>query len=75
MCLCVCFFFLLIDILELFPFILSLDHESFDNLTFRWHELTEFDSFILKDLHEFIDLELGKRRNGINHAFLLKCGK
>ena len=72
MCLCVCFFFLLIDILELFPFILSLDHESFDNLTFRRHELTEFDSFILKNLHEFIDLKLRKRRNCIDHPLLLE---
>ena len=47
-----------IDILELFPLILSLDDESLDDLTFCRHQFTELDSLIFEYLHELIDLEL-----------------
>jgi hypothetical protein len=51
-------FFLDIDILELLPLILRLDDESFDDLTFCWHELAELDSLIFEYLDQLIYLKL-----------------
>ena len=47
-----------IDILELFPLVLSLHHESLDDLTLSRHQLAELDSLVFEYFHELIDLEL-----------------
>lgn len=67
-----CFFFFDIDIFQLFPFILGLDDEPLDDLSFCRHELAELDSFIFEDLDEFIDLELRKGRDCIDHSLFLE---
>ena len=65
--------FFSVNILELFPFVLCFDDESFDDFSFGRHEFAEFYAFILEYLDKFVDLKLREDRNGIDHSFFLEC--
>ncbi len=66
-------FFFYIYIFQLVPLVLSLGHESLDDLTLCRHQLAELDTLIFEYLHEFIDLELRERRDSVDDSFFLEC--
>ncbi len=66
------FLFFCIDIFELFPFILCLDNQSLDDLSFCWHELAKLNTLIFKYFYEFIELKLWETWYGIYNSFLFK---